>query len=294
MAFTLAEIRSGIRNVTGRPLNSSDLTDTQIDNFINKFYLYVLPDESKPFKLLVDYKFNTLMNQVTYAFDLNTYLSLEPSFFCNGNILLYYQDRSLWIRDYQYQYNQSTAATGGGVLTSFNGVTTPPIIPGTVVFTDNVEVFSDDGNGILTGSLGGSGTFNYNTGVWAITFNTAPALGQNIILTTAPLNNGRPRAMYYDGQGTIQFSPIPDQSYTIEGSAYIQPTAFIEGGAGSQTPLNDYFGYVMIYGTSLEIFRQFGQLDQKAQYQPEYDYYLDLFIGRSTQQYSNQRAIPKW
>ncbi len=294
MSFTLSDIQQVIRNLTGS--FGSDTTDVQINDKINKFYLYVLPDDMKPFKLLVDYKFNTLFNQVKYPFDLNTYVSLEPPFFINGNQLLYYQDQGLWIRDFQYQYNSSNISVGDGVTVTFPGIiTNPPIVPGTVIFADNVESFFDDGTGTLTGSQGGIGTINYTTGVFSITFNVAPASGTNVTQTYAPIVNGRPRAMYYDGVGTIQFSPIPDGSYTIEGQAYIMPTAFLDNvSAGAQSPLVEQWGYVIAYGTSLEFFRQRGQLDQVNMYRPEYEKYLDLALSRSTQQYSNQRTVPKW
>lgn len=41
--------------------------------------------------------------------------------------------------------------------------------------TDGTETFSDDYNGVLVGSLGGTGTINYITGAISVTFNTAPA-----------------------------------------------------------------------------------------------------------------------
>src|SRR3990167_3947147 len=40
--------------------------------------------------------------------------------------------------------------------------------------TDGTETFSDNYDGTLTGSLGGTGTINYATGAISITFNTAP------------------------------------------------------------------------------------------------------------------------
>src|SRR5690606_28848164 len=94
MAFDLTDIRATIRNITSTP-SEYQLTNAALDDLINKFILYVLPDDMKPFKLLVPYIFETLMNQVEYDFDLNTYVSLEPEFFINGMQLLYYQDQSL-------------------------------------------------------------------------------------------------------------------------------------------------------------------------------------------------------
>lgn len=44
-----------------------------------------------------------------------------------------------------------------------------------IVITDTVETFTDDYSGNLVGSLGGTGTINYATGAYSVTFNTAPA-----------------------------------------------------------------------------------------------------------------------
>ncbi len=43
-----------------------------------------------------------------------------------------------------------------------------------ITVTDGIETFSDDNNGNLVGSLGGTGTINYSTGAISVTFNTAP------------------------------------------------------------------------------------------------------------------------
>lgn len=44
-----------------------------------------------------------------------------------------------------------------------------------VIFTDGTETFNDDYSGVLTGDQGGTGTINYITGAYSITFNSAPA-----------------------------------------------------------------------------------------------------------------------
>lgn len=44
-----------------------------------------------------------------------------------------------------------------------------------VTFTDGTETFSDNLDGTLTGSLGGTGTINYATGAYSITFNSVAA-----------------------------------------------------------------------------------------------------------------------
>jgi len=67
---------------------------------------------------------------------------------------------------------------GGSVRTCF-----------AVSFTDGIETFTDDYNGNLTGSLGGTGTINYTTGAYSITFNTAPIVGTNNITATYQWEN---------------------------------------------------------------------------------------------------------
>ena len=47
------------------------------------------------------------------------------------------------------------------------------IIPGTFTATDGVEIFTDNADGTLTGDLTGTGTIDYATGAFSLTFNTA-------------------------------------------------------------------------------------------------------------------------
>lgn len=78
--------------------------------------------------------------------------------------------------------NVLAVGSGDGVTKTFAG-TIPLQFPNTAYFvsiTDTVELFKDDKNGLLIGSLGGTGTINYITGAYSVTFNTAPANTQAI------------------------------------------------------------------------------------------------------------------
>lgn len=48
-------------------------------------------------------------------------------------------------------------------------------------FVGRAELFTDDRSGGLTGSLGGTGTMNYATGAFSITFSSAPANGAEVV-----------------------------------------------------------------------------------------------------------------
>lgn len=90
-----------------------------------------------------------------------------------GNV--YLMDDPFAVSDFNFKVTGEALGTGNGVLTTFTGtLASPPIQSSSFSATDGVETFSDPGNGVLVGNLGGSGTINYISGVYQLTFNTAP------------------------------------------------------------------------------------------------------------------------
>lgn len=76
--------------------------------------------------------------------------------------------------------------SGDGSTTTFTGTLAFKAAGSTrtcfgITITDGTETFTDDYNGNLVGSAGGTGTINYTTGDFSITFNAAPSLGTNNI-----------------------------------------------------------------------------------------------------------------
>lgn len=75
-------------------------------------------------------------------------------------------------------YAGENIGTGDGSTTTFSGVLphlAPPATVYAISITDTVETFQDNRNGMLIGSLGGSGTINYATQAFSVTFANAPA-----------------------------------------------------------------------------------------------------------------------
>ena len=73
-----------------------------------------------------------------------------------------------------------TIGTGDGSIKTFSGTLDYfPIVPNTVIMTDIgvIETITDDGLGGLSSLLGGTGTINYLTGVFSVTFFAAPGVG---------------------------------------------------------------------------------------------------------------------
>ncbi|MCK4266743.1 MAG: hypothetical protein KAX31_05635 [Thermoplasmata archaeon] len=66
--------------------------------------------------------------------------------------------------------------TGDGARKTFSGALDYNlIVPGSLTITDGVEIFTDDGIGGLSNGATGTGEINYITGVYSLTFDSAPA-----------------------------------------------------------------------------------------------------------------------
>lgn len=89
-------------------------------------------------------------------------------------------------KDQLSDYTQVTGesiGTGDGSTVTFTGTLAVVGSAKTLMYisiTDTVETFVDDRNGNLVGNQGGTGTINYSTGAYSVTFNTAPAGAQAI------------------------------------------------------------------------------------------------------------------
>ena len=79
--------------------------------------------------------------------------------------------------DYPYTAVASeNVGTGTGAQLTFTDTLVNPYVVGrSISATDGTETFTDNGNGVLEGSAGGTGTINYSTGAISLTFNAAPA-----------------------------------------------------------------------------------------------------------------------
>ncbi len=90
----------------------------------------------------------------------------------------------LWKKDvheaedrYSRERYASVNPISGEVLTSvpIGYLASNPIRPTSLRITDGVEIFRDDGKGVLIGNQGGDGVITYRTGAYRVNFATPPA-----------------------------------------------------------------------------------------------------------------------
>lgn len=294
--WTLANIRAKVRQVTGR-LTPGELTNQRLDDYINRYYQYTFPAELKLDKKHTYYEFLTTENQAWYDFDNATYTNVEPPAYMDNLHLLWYQDPAPFIETNAQNISRQTPWTGDGATTSFTTTVTGfPILPSSTVVTDNVESFQDisqtwtTNNVVITGSLGGTMTLNYDTGSVTVNFNTAPANGQLIYLSYQIFKPGRPTAvLFYNNQ--FQFFPPPNTAYRFSIKAYSVVSALVNA---TDRPELDQWGPCIAYGAARDIFADLGEMDAYAEITALYKEQLAYVLKRTNQNLLNTRAAPNF
>lgn len=294
--WTLADIRQKVRQVTGR-FSSNEMTNAQLDDYINKYYTLTFPAEVKLEQKHVYYSFTTAANQPYYDQPQTTYTNFEPPATINNLSMFWYQNPAYFFDNNPLQYTFLTPWTGDGSTVTFTTTVTGfPIYPGTLTISDTVELFQDTNtdwtisNVNITGNQGGTATINYDTGSVSVTFNVAPTDGQIINLNYVLFQPGRPHSiLMYNNQ--FQLFPVPDQAYIIEMRAY---SVVSELTNATDTPDLSQWGPMIAYGASRDIFSDYGELDAYAETTQLYKEQKNYVLTRTCQDLLNTRALPNF
>jgi hypothetical protein len=129
--FTLADIRNKVRRITGRP-NTAQITDTQIDQYVNTYYLFDLNEQLRLESFRYNYQFVTNANTPVYDFPKELYLTNMPPVYIGGYQSYMTQSRENFFRiNPQLNLLQQQVATGNGTVGPYAfTLTNTPIVPG--------------------------------------------------------------------------------------------------------------------------------------------------------------------
>lgn len=301
---TLSEIQKKVRRLTRSP-SESQLTTAQLDQYINTFVLYDFPEHLRLFNLRTTLTFYTEAYKDTYTTNdtpqltdfKNVYITIHPPIYIAGYPALFSQSREQFFTIYPFVNFIQQVGTGDGVTTAFSGTLSQiPILANNVTFTaldsngatlNAKDTPFSNTNGFITDLNGNSiGTINYVTGVWSLTFGTAPADGNPVTIETVPYQPTLPNSiLYYDGTFTVR--PVPDKGYPIIMEVYKRPTELL---ASNQSPeLNEWWQYIA-YGAAKKVFEDRMDLESVAQIMPEYKMQERLILRRTIVQQTNQRT----
>lgn len=129
---TLADIRTKVRRITARP-SAVQLSDAEIDKYINTFYVYDMPEHLKMESLRYNYQFTCTPNIPTYDLPTGTYLTTMPPVYIGGYQSYMTQRRQNFFRiNPQLNFLQTSVYTGNGTNGPYTGqtLTNLPILPG--------------------------------------------------------------------------------------------------------------------------------------------------------------------
>lgn len=250
---------------------AGDPNSVGIDDYINSFYSYDLPAQFRSLKLKDKYTFNTIQGIDTYAFNSEQFTTVEMPCYCaKREIALFNDPWSFYGSNFNWQTQTNFASGNGGagpysgfasaipLLRSVNNnsaTSATANVPGTsqgysgfpssrvqnVLITANTATstvnVTDDGNGNLIGDCLAGGTINYQTGqISALTFTSGIPSGNSIQIQYNPVQLSIPLSILYF-QNQFVLRPVPDRGYTIELTAYRQPTqALLTLASASGTP----------------------------------------------------------
>lgn len=302
MSWTLANIRQLVRDLTGRP-STDQITDTELDTRINDYYLFTMPFELKEQITNQFLQFKTTPGQDVYSFP-GGYFTDSPGAYADGFPLVFYQDPDIFYQDWPQQYAVENIATGTGAIANFTGgLQNPPVqiaslfitsndptgTQGQLLLADTNSTTSPDfPTGTLTGD--GTGTINYLTGAYNITFDTNPVDSAVIYAKYIGYSGNRPQGvLFFNNQFTLR--PIPDQDYQIQMQGYVQPTTL---SLTTDTPLQEEWGFVIGYGAALDVFARTGDINSYNELYPLFKRMENIALGRTIQQYSVQQGVARF
>jgi hypothetical protein len=301
---TLLAIRNKVRRLTRSP-SVAQITDAEINEYINTFVLYDFPEQLRLFSLRKTFTFYTDPGTDVYEtgstapapltnFD-NLYITTHEPVYVAGYKVLFTQSRDQFYGMYPFTNSiVSTGLTGDGVTVAFSGtLSSVPILKNNVLFTSK-DInglglrLSDDGAAGPTGTLSGdgTGTINYETGAYTLNFATAPAASEVIYSETVPYVAARPDSiLYFDN--TFIVRPVPDKVYPIVIEVYKRPTELLAD--GDEPELQQFWQY-LAYGAAVKVFQDRTDHESAQAIMPEFKRQEALVLRRTIVQQTKERV----
>ena len=310
---TLQQIRVKVRRLT-RSLSESQITNAEIDQYVNTFVLYDFPEHLRMQALRTTFSFYLSPNVDEYETNTsvttdplynfkNKYISIHTPIYIAGYLSMFSQSREQFFSIYPKVNSISSIGTAGdGVTVSYSGtLAAVPVLRGQVQFS-SVDINGDglsvidipvagSQNGQLVDAYTGNAagflaTINYVTGQYFFDFPTAPASGQAINSQTVPYVASQPQALlFFDEKFVVR--PVPDQPYQVQMEVYKRPDELLS--AGQQPHLSEWWQYIA-YGCAKKIFEDRMDPESVQTIMPEFKKQESLINRRNIVQQTDQRT----
>jgi hypothetical protein len=310
---TLTQIRTKIRRLT-RSVSPAQITDAQIDEYINTFVLYDFPANIKLDYLMSSFSFYTVPQIDTYTTDTvpelvdfkNKYISVGMPVYIEGNKAFYTQSRDQFFKSYPMITPLRNLQLSNGTATYTGLLIQPPAIPGTIPTSNvlrgtiNLSMVNAIGTGFIVhdtgvsdpitglGTLVGAGTgfVDYTTSAFSVTFNDTPAVNTWV---QASYYNYQPAipdtVLFYDTEFFLR--PVPNGAYKVTLNCFIRPTQLL---ATNDVPDLVEWAQYIAFGASKKIYEDRFDWESVAALMPAFKEQEALCLRRTLMQQKDQRA----
>ena len=300
---TLAEIRAKVRVLAKIP-SILNMTDDDIDVYINAFYRYDLPQEVELFELRKNIEFCTTPNLDVYGntegnFSLNLKdfkditVSVNNPIYLAGEPIYLTQDQIEFYNMYSKYKTFGSVGTGDGVTTAYplnisNSILRRSVVIGSLNDDGEALILKDEpntdafGRDAIDGHLYNQssvdvGDINYVTGVITMDFPVAPADGAAITYELETFSTGMPdTVLFFDNKFTLR--PTPDKVYEVKIQVEKVPD-MLENDADE--PMVNQWSQAIAYGAAIKILQDNADIETVQTLLYEFENQL-TFITRRT------------
>ncbi len=308
---TLQEIRTKVRRLTARP-STQQITDSQINEYINTFFIYDMPETLRLFSLHSTFEFMTTANVAQY--DLTKleitvgginyiasdyYYNISEPLYIAGFQSFWSQDREQFFRIYpalaEITFNLRGAGNPGPYTFTLSNT---PILQfqvtvgtidntGTSINVIDVPQNRETGNWEkINEEISVVGSIDYLTGEGTITFSNSIPTQEEITVTAVPYQPNRPQALlFYDNIITLR--PVPDKAYLVRMNAFRLPTELLK--EADNPELKQWWQY-LAYGAAKKIFEDSGDIPGVQQIMAEFKEQEKMVLRRTIVQQTNERT----
>lgn len=302
MTLTVSQLIREIR-INTKLVNTTQISDQTILDYVNIFFTQDLPQEIQLLAYKTVYQFTTQPLIDKYVFPANQYSTIFGQVIVAGAFVSTYFNYDLFQAYWVLNNQTRTQQVGNGSssysfimpfpmirgYTDFLGVLYPAVFINSVDLGGNDMVITDNGvGGLLNASGGDAGTVDYATGVTNVTFPspTTKPIYSNVQTSTI----GIPTAcLFYNN--TFTFRCVPDKSYLVQVSAYVNPAAYasLPGGYDAPIIMQNMFKY-LAYGTARYILLEYKDLSQLEIINQLYKEQENMLLRISTRQRYQERT----
>lgn len=323
---TLAQINSTVRRMTAR-YTTAQMSDIQINNYINLAYTIHFPEQFRTLKLNKPYIFTTIPNVDTYAFPYEANpvnnasgtpvavspgnITINPPVYCQGYRLGYYQDQSKFYDRWPKLTVNQQINTWDSLINLYTGtIPSTPFLRAQLDIFGNVtqaaviiSSFDDDGDnytitdspqpnsniGILYDALGNNvGTVNYLTGAYSFAPIVAGVVDDGSTIYASVIPYMASRPTdVIFYNQLLTFRPVPMQVYQVEFQISQQPTALLTNDSAPE--LDEWYLFLCCIAAKL-IYNDFPDPEGMAALMPIYQDQLQMAQRRTLRQLGNQRS----